>query len=62
MVMGLKKNRKMTENIEVQGILEEKDLQAEARCAMSQAQMEPEEEENMDYDLENCEIWESPDL
>lgn len=33
--LTLKKNRKMTENIEVDGILEEKDLQAEARCAFS---------------------------
>jgi hypothetical protein len=35
MVISLKKNRKMTENIEVQGILEEKDIQAEARGALS---------------------------
>jgi hypothetical protein len=37
----VKKHRKMTENIEVKGILEEEELQMPPRSAFSEAQVEP---------------------
>ena len=40
----------MTENIEVEGMLEKEELEAEARCAFSEVQKE--EECNADFD--NC--------
>lgn len=45
----------MTENIEVEKILQEKQIQMENRYALSEAQIDPEEMSNRE--LENCEAW-----
>lgn len=46
----------MTENIEVEKILQEKQIQMENRYALSEAQIDPEEEMS-NRELENCEAW-----